>query len=134
MAPTNGAVYIASIIMKHVMSSAAEAKLNALSYVALDACSIPITLEELGHPQPPTANQKNNKCTKGIANNTVTQRRSRSMNLRFYWVYDRIEQVQYQVHCIPGKTNHVDYFTKHHHLATHQALCYTYLQGKSPIL
>jgi hypothetical protein len=58
------------------MSSAAEAELAALFYIAQDACSICVTIEELGHPQPPTAIQTDNECAKGIANNTVKQRRS----------------------------------------------------------
>jgi hypothetical protein len=57
-APTNGAVHITSIIIKHVMSSKAEDELGALFYIAQDACSIRVTLEDLGHPQPfkPTTN------------------------------------------------------------------------------
>lgn len=132
--PTNGAVHITSVILKHVMSSAAEAELAALFYIAQDACSIRVTLEELGHPQPPTAIQTDNECAKGIANDTVKQRRSRAMDMRFYWIRDRINQLQFQVHWRPGKTNQADYFTKHHPPAHHQALRYTYLQGNSPIL
>jgi hypothetical protein len=133
-APTNGAVHITSVILKHVMSSAAEAELGALFYIAQDACSLRVTLDELGHPQPPTAIQTDNECAKGIANDTVKQRRSRAMDMRFYWIRDRIDQGQFIVHWKPGKTNQADYFTKHHPPAHHQALRYTYLQGNSPIL
>jgi hypothetical protein len=59
-APSNGAVHITSVIIKHVMSMAAESELGALFYIAQDACSIRVTLEELGHPQPPTAIQTDN--------------------------------------------------------------------------
>jgi hypothetical protein len=55
LAPTNGSVNITSVIINHVMSSASEAELAALFYIAQDACIIRVTLEELGHPQPPTA-------------------------------------------------------------------------------
>jgi hypothetical protein len=127
-APTNGAVHITSVIIKHVMSSTAEAELVALFYIAQDACSIRVTLEQLGHPQPPSAIQTDNECAKGIANDTVKQRRSRAMDMRFYWIRDWIEQGQFIVHWKPGKNNHTGYFTKHHR-PHHQALRYTYLQG-----
>jgi hypothetical protein len=104
------------------------------SYIAQDACSIRVTLEELGHPQPPTAIQTNNECDKGIANDAVKQRRSKSMDMRFYWIHDRIDQGQFIVHWKPGKNNQADYFTKHPPSANHQALRYTYLQGNSPLL
>jgi hypothetical protein len=114
------------------MSSALEADLGALFYIAQDACSIRVTLEELGHPQP--AIQKDNKCAKGIANDTVKQRRSKAMDMRFYWIRDRIEQGQFIVHWKPGNTNQADYLTKHHPPAHHQAMRNMYLQGNSPIL
>jgi hypothetical protein len=126
-APTNGAVHITSVIIKHVMSSAAEDELVALFYIAQDACSIRVTLEEVGHPEPLTAIQRDNKCAKGIANDTVNQRRSRAMYLRFYWIHNRIEHGQFIVHWKPGKTNQADYFSKHHTPAQHHALRYTYL-------
>jgi hypothetical protein len=47
-------------------------------------------LEELGHPQPPTAIQTDNECANGIANDTVKQRRSKAMDMRFYWIRNRI--------------------------------------------
>lgn len=132
--PLNGAIHITSVILKHVMASAAEAELAALFYTAQDACSLRETLSELGHPQPPTAIQTDNECAEGIANDTVKQRRSKAMDMRFYWIRDRIDQMQFIVHWKPGTSNHGDYFTKHHPSAHHQALRYTYLQGNSPIL
>jgi hypothetical protein len=112
------------------MSSVAEAEHGALFYIAQDACSLRVTLERLGHLQPSTAFQTDNECSKGISNNTVKQRRSKALDMRFYWNRDRIDQGQFIVHWKPGKT----YFTKHHSPAHHQALRYTYLQGNSPIL
>ena len=36
------------------------------------------------------------------------------MDMRFYWVRDRVEQKQFEVRWRPGKTNLADYPTKHH--------------------
>jgi hypothetical protein len=116
------------------MASAAEAKFARLFYNAQEACSFRHTIEELGHPQPPSANQTNNECANGIANDTVKQRRSKAMDMRFYLIRDRIQQDQFLVHWQPGLTNQANYFTKHHSPPHHQTLRYTYLQGNAPIL
>jgi hypothetical protein len=119
---TNGAIHITSVIVKHVMASAAKAKLAGLFYNAQEACSFRTTLEELGHPQPPTAIQTDNECANRIAND-------KAMDMRFYWIRDRIQQLQFL-----SLSNKADYFTKHHSPAHHQTLRYTYLQGNAPIL
>jgi hypothetical protein len=128
---TYGAVHITSVIVKHVMASAAEAEFAGLFYNAQEACSFRHTLEELGHPQPPTAIQTDNECANGIANDTVKQRRSKSMDMRFYWIRDRIQQGQFLVHWKPVLSNQADYFIKHHSPSHHQTLRNTYLQGNA---
>jgi hypothetical protein len=92
---TNGAIHITSVIFKHVLASAAEAELAGLFYNAQEACSFRTTLEELGHPQPPTAIHPDNECANGIANDTVKKLRAKDMDMRFYWILDRIQQLQF---------------------------------------
>jgi hypothetical protein len=116
------------------MASAAAAEFAGLFYNVQEACSFRHTLKELGHPQPPTAIQTDNECANGIANDTVKERRSKAMDMRFYWIRDRIQQGYFLVHWKPGLSNQADYFTKHHSPAHHQTLRYTYLQGNAPIL
>ena len=48
---------------------------------AQDGCPIRQTLIELGHPQPPTVLQTDNKCTEGILNDTIKQRRSKAIDM-----------------------------------------------------
>jgi hypothetical protein len=52
---TNGAVFIISKVLKHIMSSAAEAEIGAVYINAKKGAVLRTTLEELGHPQHPTA-------------------------------------------------------------------------------
>ena len=66
------------------------------------------------HPQPPTPIRTDNSIASGITNNTIIQRRSRSMDMRFYWVRDRVQQGQLIVYWGPGKDNLGDFYTKHH--------------------
>jgi hypothetical protein len=50
---TNGALLIISKVLKHVMSSAADAEIGAVFINAKEGAVLRTTLEELGHPQPP---------------------------------------------------------------------------------
>ncbi len=56
-----------------------------------------LTLEELGHPQPRTPIHCNNATTVGIANNTVKQQQLRFMEMRYFWVCDKVAQDAYNV-------------------------------------
>jgi hypothetical protein len=51
---TNGAILIISKVLKHVMYSAAEAEIGAVFINAKEGAVLRTTLEELGHPHPPT--------------------------------------------------------------------------------
>ena len=129
--PINGAIHTPCNIMKMVLSSAAEAELGALFYNAKDAAWLRIILEEMGHPQPPTPIQTDNLCAAGILNNTVKQKRSKAIDMRFYWVQDRIKQNQFIVHWRKGSENLADYFTKHHSPSHHRRMRsqYVHLQN-----
>ena len=50
------------------------------------------TLEELGHAQPPTPININYSTALDIANKTIKQRTSRSIDMRLYWGRDRVQQ------------------------------------------
>ena len=84
-APLNGPVHILCKIINNVMSSATEAEVAGLFLNGQDAVMLRNTLEFLGHPQPATPVQTDNSCAEGIANDTVKQKRSKAMDMRFYW-------------------------------------------------
>jgi hypothetical protein len=125
--PTNGPITVLCTIMREVVSSASEAELAALFHNGKEACPIRITLEELGYPQPPTPIQTDNSTAYGIANDTVKQKRSKAIDMRFYWIRDRVRQGQFVVYWKKGILNRADYFTKHHPASHHQAIRSAYL-------
>jgi len=86
----NGAIHINSSIMNNVMASATEAELGALFHDAQDGCTFQQCLLFLGHRQPATPIQTDNACAEGIINDTVKQKKSKAIGMRFYWVRDRI--------------------------------------------
>jgi hypothetical protein len=60
---TNGAIIIISTVLKHVMSSAAEAEIGAVFLNAKEENVLRTTLEALGHTHPPTPLQTDNTTT-----------------------------------------------------------------------
>jgi len=83
----------------------------------------------MGHPQPgPTPIQCDNTVATGIANDTVKAKRTKAMDMRFYWIKDRVRQGQFRIHWKSGDQNLADYHTKHHPPSHHQRVRPTYLQ------
>ena len=125
--PLNGAIYAFCGILKFVVASAAEAELGALFLNAKEGKIIRLILAELGHPQPPTPIHCDNKTAAGIANNTVKKQRSRSMEMRFFYIADQVSRGLFDVQWHPGQENLADYFTKHFDGKHHQEVRPWYL-------
>ena len=123
----NGAVHVLCKVMKEVLSSASEAEFGALFHNGKDACPIRNTLLALGHKQPATPIVTDNSTACGIATDTITQKRSKAIDMRFYWIRDRVRQGQFVVYWRRGETNRADYFSKHHPPEHHRTMRGTYL-------
>ena len=76
-------------------------------------------LIEMGHAQPSTPAVTYSATGDGFDNDNIRQRRSRSIDMRFYWVRDRVRQGKFLVYWIAGKHILADYFTKHHPTSHH---------------
>jgi hypothetical protein len=96
---------------------------------AKEATILRTTLEEMGHPQPPTPLQSINNNVMGYINDTIKQRRTCAMYMRFYWVKDRVKQGQFHVYWGPGYQHLADYFTKHHSPTHHKSTRYLYINA-----
>ena len=125
--PINGPIHADVHILRNVMASAAEAEVGGCFHNAQTGCPIRQTLIELGHEQPPTPIRTDNATCEGILNDTVKQKRSKAMDMRFYWLQDRINQGQFSVYWRPGATNLGDYLSKHHAPAHHRRMRPIYL-------
>ena len=79
----NSPIYMLAKIIKAVMSAASEAECGALFINAQKAVPLRNALEELNWKQPPTPMQTDNNTASGIINNTVKQKMSRTMDMRF---------------------------------------------------
>jgi hypothetical protein len=75
---------------------------------------------ELGHEKPATPLKTDNSTAYGILNETIKQKRSKSMDMNYYWLQDRVRQKQFDVYWRPIKDNLADCHTKHHPAQHHQ--------------
>jgi hypothetical protein len=95
---TNKEILIISKVLKHVMSSAVEAEIGAVFINAKEGAVLCTTLEDLGHPQPPTPMETDNTTATGYSNGTIKQKLTKAMDMRFYWIKDRVKQGQFNVY------------------------------------
>ena len=100
--------------MRFVVASAAEAELGALYHNCKKSIVYHDILKDMGHPQPHTPVHCDNATDIGIANNSVKCQRSRSMEMRFFWISDKCAQDMYKFSWHPGQENLADYQSKHH--------------------
>ena len=123
----NGSIHFVSRIMSNVMGSASEADIGAAYINDQEAVPIHILLRKLGHPQPATPTQVDNSTADGFANNTIKQKLSKAIDMRFYWIRDRTSQDQFLIYWQHRITILGDYHTKNHSPPHHQLMRPAYL-------
>ena len=126
----NGAIQVLCTVLRLVAASAAEAELGALFHNAQEGKILRLTLEEMGHPQPPTPIHIDNTTAVGIVNNTIKRQRSRAMEMRYFWLLDTEAQKIFTFHYTPGQENLADYPSKHHNGEVHQHVRPYYVHTK----
>ena len=47
-------------------------------------------------------------------NDTIRQQQSKAIDMRFYWLKDRVTQQMFKVYWAPGKVNLANYYLKHY--------------------
>jgi len=80
------------------MASAAESEIAALFMNARELLPLRTTCAELGHKQPATPMRTDNNTASGIINGIFKQDRSKAIDMRFYWLIDRVKQGQFKVY------------------------------------
>jgi hypothetical protein len=139
----NGSILNVAAVIKNVVASAAESEVGECFHNAQSGAPLRVTLTELGHTQFPTPLRTDNSTAYGIVNETIKQKRSKSMDMRYHWLTDRVHQTQFDVYWRPGRGNLGDYHTKHHsaqhhkdmrHLILHEANSLQVLRGRVKLL
>jgi hypothetical protein len=134
----SGSILNVATFIKNVVASAAESEVGACFHNAQSGAPLRVTLTELGHTQPPTPLRTDNSTAYGIVNETIKQKQSKAMDMRYHWLTDRVHQQQFDVYWRPGRENLADYHKKHHsaqhhkdtrHLILHEANSLQVLRG-----
>jgi hypothetical protein len=110
---------VASVII-NVVASVAESEVRACFQNDQSGAPLRVTLAELGHTKPATPLRTDNNIAFAILNETIEQKRSKSRDMRYHWLTDRVRQKQFDVYWRPGRENLGDYHTKHHSAQHHK--------------
>jgi hypothetical protein len=117
-----GDINVASVI-KNVVASATESEVGACFQKNQSGAPLKVTLTEVGHIQPATPLSTDNSTAFDILNETIKQKRLKSMDMRYHWLTYRFRQKQFDVYWRSGRENLGDYDTKphseHHHKYMH---------------
>jgi hypothetical protein len=116
----NGSILDVASFIKNVVASAAESEVGVCFHNAQSGSPLRVTLTEMGHTQPPTPLRTDNSTAFGILNETIKQKRSKAMDMRYHWLTDRFRQKQFDIYWRPGRENLGDYHTKYHSAQHHK--------------
>ena len=81
----------------------------------------------MGWKQGPTSIQVEKSTAVGIATKESHQKKSKAIDMRFYWINDRIEKGKFWVFWIPVPENLGDYHPKYHPPEHNISVCSKYL-------
>ena len=86
-----------SSIIPVIISSVAEVEFAAVFMNAKEGASLRDILDILGYSQPTTDILCDNMCAVGLASDTVTPKKTKSIDMQFHWIRDRVRQKQFKV-------------------------------------
>jgi len=125
----NAPIHVEASILRHVMGAASESEIAGGYVNARDAVETRIALMEMGHHQPPTPLELDNTTAYGIITKQLLPRRSKAIDMRYYWLRDRENQKQFNIYWSKGENNLADYFTKHHSATHHKRMRKIYMSS-----
>ena len=123
----NAPVHVEFALLKHVVSSAAEAETGGISHNARSAIHIKKMLEALGQIQNPICIKTDNSTAEAFSNSTLKEKRSKSWDMRWWWIQDKVKLKEFQVIWERGINNLADYQTKHFPPSYHTQVRPTYI-------
>ena len=108
MPPNNCTVLNIALIIKAVMTLAAEAEIRAIFINTRESVPQKMTLVKMGHPQLRTPIQTDNYAAYYVVTNNVQPRITKAMDMRFHWLRCKGSQGQLRYYWRPG-TADLDY-------------------------
>jgi hypothetical protein len=86
----------------------------------------------MGHPQSKTPVHCNNATAVGIVSNTIKRQHLQSMEMRFFWIGDKVSQEMYALKGHPGQENLADSEQTSHWLSPRKGETLVLAFRKSP--
>ena len=111
----NGMVYAMSSIIDVIVASAGETEYGAGFKNGQLGVNIRNIATATGHIQRATPFLSDNLFCIGLANDTLKQKRSKSIDMRFHWLQDRVRQGQFRMVYIPEKEILADFSQNRFH-------------------
>ena len=118
--PLNGPLHIECKILRHVVTSAAEAETAGLFYNCQTALYFQRMLTALGHPQTNTQVKTDNGTAAQFVRDTIKNKRSKSWDVRYHWLTEHQANNDFNIYWDKGENNLADYHTKHHNPKHHR--------------
>jgi hypothetical protein len=78
---------------------------------------------------PPHKLETENTTATGYITGTIKQKRTKAMDMHFYWIKYRVKQGQLKVYWGPGYRNLAYFFTKYHSPAHHKRMGEIYIHA-----
>ena len=123
----NAPIHVECATLKNVVSSAAEAECGGLFHNCCTAIGIRTALIGMGHKQDKTEVITDNSTANSFVHSEMRVKRSKSWDMKYNWLRDRVAQNQFLVKWDKGIHNMADYFTKHHPPSHHKIKRYHYI-------
>jgi hypothetical protein len=123
----NGSILNVAAVIKNVVASAAESEVGTCFHNDQSGAPLRVTLTELGYTQPPMPLRTDNSTSFDIVNETIKQKRSKIIDMRYHWLTDRIRKKQFDIYWRQGPENLGDYHKKHHSAQHHKDMRHSIL-------
>ena len=117
----NGPVLTVAQIIKFFMSSDVQSEISGLFICAKAIVQLRHSLIEIGWPNLKSPIQFDNSTTVWVANDTIIQCKTKTMNMQYHWLRFREAQGQFRFFRAPGDNNLANYRTKNHLPLYHEA-------------
>jgi hypothetical protein len=108
----NGTIECMSLVSKVVVSSACEAEYGGIFVLAKKAIPFMETVSDLGYPQSTCTLITDNKPAITIAQDAKVLGISKSFDMRFHWIKDRVNQKQFDLCYWETENIQADFLTK----------------------
>ena len=118
--PLNGPLHVECKILRHVVTSAAEAETEGPFYNCQTALYFQRMLAALGHPQTKTPVKFDYGTAAQFIKDTIKNKCSKSWDVRYHWLTEHQANNDFDIYWEKGENNLTDYHTKHHSPTHHK--------------